>query len=125
LLLPKTGLYFGQLHGEFRVSSIQKSEELDPLDVLWELSHMTTLVRADEKGRVCIRGTKKGREYLVKAEPGGWWIRPVPKFRRPKKRQQWSEPAKDLSEHLQDMADLGFTFESSEPAKQKVGPCPF
>ncbi len=43
----------------------------------------TTLVKADEKGRVCIRGTKKGRQYLVTPAKGGWWVRPAPKVRTP------------------------------------------
>ena len=38
----------------------------------------TSLVKADEKGRVSIRGTKKGRQYLVTAEAGGWWVMPAP-----------------------------------------------
>ena len=52
----------------------------------WEISHMqkeTTLVKADEKGRVCIRGTKEGQQYLVTAERGGWWVMPAPKVRTP------------------------------------------
>ncbi len=47
----------------------------------WEYSHVeTTLVKADNKGRVCIRGTRKGAKYLVTAENGGWWVMPAPKF---------------------------------------------
>jgi len=52
----------------------------------WEYSHMeTTLVKADDKGRVCIRGTRKGAKYLVTAENGGWWIMPAPKIIVPEK----------------------------------------
>ena len=41
----------------------------------WEYAHMeTTLVKADDKGRVPIRGARKGAKYLVTAESGGWWI---------------------------------------------------
>ena len=43
----------------------------------------TTLVKADDKGRVCIRGTRKGAKYLVTAENGGWWIMPAPKVKTP------------------------------------------
>ena len=50
----------------------------------WEISHMqTTLVKADDKGRVSIRGTRKGRQYLVTAENGGWWVMPAPKVKTP------------------------------------------
>jgi hypothetical protein len=45
----------------------------------------TTLVKADDKGRVCIRGTRKGAKYLVTAENGGWWIMPAPKITVPEK----------------------------------------
>jgi hypothetical protein len=43
----------------------------------------TSLVKADDKGRLCIRGTKKGRQYLVTAEKGGWWVAPAPRVRVP------------------------------------------
>lgn len=43
----------------------------------------TTLVKADEKGRVSIRGTRKGRQYLVTAENGGWWVMPAPEVKTP------------------------------------------
>jgi hypothetical protein len=43
----------------------------------------TTLVKADDKGRVSIRGTKKGHQYLVIAEKGGWWVMPAPKVKVP------------------------------------------
>ena len=52
---------------------------------LWEITHMTTLVKADSRGRVPIRGTKSRRQYLVTAKNGGWWVRPAPKFSTPKK----------------------------------------
>src|SRR4051812_5176918 len=39
---------------------------------------MTSLVTADEKGRVCIKGTEKGHKYLVKKTEGGWWVMPIP-----------------------------------------------
>jgi len=42
----------------------------------------TTLVKADDKGRVSIRGTRKGAKYLVTAENGGWWVMPAPKVHR-------------------------------------------
>ncbi len=42
-----------------------------------------SLVTADEKGRLCIRGTKKGHQYLVSAARGGWWVMPAPQVRMP------------------------------------------
>lgn len=50
----------------------------------------TTLVKADDKGRVSIRGTRKGAKYLVTAENGGWWVMPAPKITVPEK---WASPA--------------------------------
>ncbi len=48
----------------------------------WENAHVqTTLVKADEKGRISIRGTKKGQQYLVTPGKGGWWVMPAPKVR--------------------------------------------
>jgi hypothetical protein len=46
---------------------------------------MTTLVKADSKGRVPIRGTRKQQQYLVTAENGGWWVMPAPKVAVPPK----------------------------------------
>jgi hypothetical protein len=45
----------------------------------------STLVKADDKGRVPIRGTRKGRQYLVlvTAENGGWWVMPAPRVKIP------------------------------------------
>ena len=91
----------------------------------WEVSHMTTLVKADDKCRISIRGTEVGRQYLVTPADGGWWVRPAPDFRPPKTRRQWEGPKKDLSEYLGLMAELGFAFEPSESSKQPVGPCRF
>ena len=46
----------------------------------------TTLVKSrDDKGRVSIRGTRKGGKYLVTAESGSWWVMPAPKFTVPEK----------------------------------------
>ena len=92
---------------------------------MWDFSHMPTLVKADEKGRISIRGTEKGRQYLVIAENGGWWVVPAPKVQAPKKKSKWEGSQKDLSEHLQALADLGFSFEASDVSKKKVGPCRF
>jgi hypothetical protein len=50
---------------------------------MWEIAHMTTLVKADSRGRVPIRGTKNRQQYLVTAENGGWWVMPAPKTKIP------------------------------------------
>jgi hypothetical protein len=46
---------------------------------------MTTLVKADSKGRVPIRGTRKQQQYLVTSANGGWWVMPAPKVAVPEK----------------------------------------
>jgi hypothetical protein len=86
---------------------------------------MTRLVKADDKGRISIRGTERGRQYLVTAYNGGWWVKPALELKPPKMKRKWTKPRKDLSEHLQDLADLGFSFEPSAMSKQKVGACRF
>ena len=43
---------------------------------------MMTLVTADEEGRLCIKGTAKGRKYLDESAEGGWWVTPVPGAKR-------------------------------------------
>ena len=93
---------------------------------MWEYSHMTTLVRADEKGRICIRGTKKGGEYLVQAEEGGWWVAPVQKIQAPKRQsREWAGSKVSLVEHLTSLAEGGLQLEPSSVAKQKVPKCRF
>lgn len=87
---------------------------------------MTTLVRADEKGRICIRGARKGDEFLVKAEGSGWWISPVPKVSGKKtKPRDWPGPRVPLVEHLTRLAKNGLTLERSKIAMQKVPKCRF
>jgi hypothetical protein len=55
----------------------------DSVANMWEIAHMTTLVKADSRGRVPIRGTKSRQQYLVTAEKGGWWVMPAPKAKIP------------------------------------------
>jgi hypothetical protein len=86
---------------------------------------MTTLVRADEKGRICIRGTRKGREYLVHVEKDGWWITPVETLRRPKRPRRWAGSKKSLAEHLTDLAESGLKLDQATNAREEVGPCRF
>jgi hypothetical protein len=40
----------------------------------------TTFVKMDDKGRVSIRGIRKGAQYLITAAKGGWWIMPAPEI---------------------------------------------
>ena len=52
----------------------------------WDFSHMQkqmTLVKADEKGRIVIRGTRRGCQYLVTTDRGGWWVMPAPQVKAP------------------------------------------
>jgi hypothetical protein len=86
---------------------------------------MTTLVRAGAKGRICIRGTRKGQEYVVKAEKGGWWVIPVETVRPPRQRREWSGSQLSLAEHLGGLAESGLRLEQADNAKQKVRRCRF
>jgi hypothetical protein len=52
---------------------------------MWEIAHMMTLMKADSRGRVPIRGTKRSQQYLVTAEKGGWWVMPAPNAAVPEK----------------------------------------
>jgi hypothetical protein len=47
----------------------------------------TTLVKADDKGRVSLRGIRKGGKYLVTPDAGGWWVMPAPKINAPKREE--------------------------------------
>src|SRR2546422_7578968 len=70
------------------------SSQLVPKRRQWEISHMITLVKADDKGRIPIRGTQKGRQYLVTKANGGWWVTPARAVRLPKRRRRWAGPKK-------------------------------
>ena len=86
---------------------------------------MTIIVRADAKSRIPIRGTEKGREYMVTSDNGGWWVMPMPKVQTPKRKIEWAGSKKDLSDYLQETAAAGLELEPSKISKQKVGPCRF
>ena len=47
---------------------------------MWEISRMTTVAKAD-KSRLTIRGLVDGEHYLVREQPGGWFISPEKKHR--------------------------------------------
>ena len=86
---------------------------------------MSAIVKADDKSRIPIRGTEAGRQYIVTAQNGGWWVAPAPEIRPRKRRRQWAGSKKSLSEHLQALAKSGLRIEPAENAKEAVGPCPF
>lgn len=87
---------------------------------------MTTIVRADARGRLCIRGTQQGAEYLVKVEKQGWWVVPVevemPGTRNPRK---WAGARVNLAEHMAALAEGGLTLDQSANAQEAAGPCRF
>jgi hypothetical protein len=51
-----------------------------------------TLVRADDKGRVCIRGIKSGEQYVIKEAGTGWFVTPAPEIQVPgEQKRKWSK----------------------------------
>ncbi len=82
---------------------------------------MTMIAKAD-KSRLTIRGIQDGQEYLVKKEGAGWWVEPAPKRSLSRKREVLTA-TRDLSEHLNALADGGFGFEPTP--KENVPPCRF
>ena len=42
---------------------------------MWEFSPMTTVAKAD-KSRLTIPGLVDGHHYIVREQPGGWFITP-------------------------------------------------
>lgn len=84
---------------------------------------MQTLVKADMKGRVLIRGTRNGQQYLVIQQGDGWFVTPAPDVRPPRRERKWQAPAKDLSDHLRELADAGLG--RLKPNSSEVGPCRF
>ena len=89
---------------------------------------MTTLVTADEKGRIPIRGSKPGQKYLVSAAGSEWRVTPyVAKGYASRNRREWTPPKgkKSLFGHLEAMADLGLRIEKADNAKAPVPQCRF
>jgi hypothetical protein len=82
---------------------------------------VTTIAKAD-KSRLTIRGIQDGHEYLVKREGAGWWVEPAPQRVLSRKREVLTA-TRDLSEHLDALAQEGFSFEPA--AKENVPPCRF
>ena len=92
---------------------------------------MTTLVTADDKGRLCIKGTTKGHKYLVKSAEGGWWVTPMPDVQpgRPvhRNRREWPgrKDGRTLWNHVERMGKLGLRIEEYHRGKLPVPPCRF
>jgi hypothetical protein len=89
---------------------------------------MTTLVTADEKRRVILRGVRKGQKLLVQQGQGGWWVVPVPDLDCPpvsRNRREWLGPRRSLDEHLQLLADAGLRIQVADNATRPVPPCRF
>lgn len=81
---------------------------------------MTNIVKAD-KNRLTIRGVEDGVSYLVQRLSRGWWVELAPQ--KPRRIRSLTTAKHDLGEHLQAMAEAGFSFEPS--AKHEVPPCRF
>lgn len=81
---------------------------------------MTTIVKAD-KNRLTIRGVTNGAEYLVTKQANGWWIEAAPAARSRKRTVK--RATMDLSDHLNALAEEGFSFTPSK--KEKIPPCRF
>jgi len=90
------------------------------MPTVWEISHVTMICVAD-KNRLTVRGIENGRRYLVKKEGDGWWIEPAPQARR--RTRQVTRATRNLSDHLDALANEGFSFEPSN--KENVPPCRF
>jgi hypothetical protein len=86
---------------------------------------MTTVVRADAKGRLCIRGTQEGAEYLVQSDSLGWRITPMTTEQPKRRPRRWPGAKTSLAQHLADLADRGLTLDQAPNAGDTVGPCRF
>jgi len=94
----------------------------------WEIAHMTTLVTADDKGRIPIRGTAPGRKYLVTRWGDEWRVTPYSgESPRNRNRRGWAgfKGKGTIFDRLKEMADAGLRIDRSEISKQPVPPCRF
>jgi hypothetical protein len=85
---------------------------------------MQSLVKADDKHRIPIKGTKAGRQYLVVEDADGWRVTPAatPEPAR-RNKLQWAGTGKSLAEALRRLK--GLELEQAPNAREKVGPCRF
>lgn len=96
----------------------------------WEIAHMTTLVTADAKGRIPIRGSKPGGKYMVSKSGGEWRVTPFERkgypSRNAKERPAETEKRKEsLTAIFRSMRELGLQLERSKSGKAPVPPCRF
>src|SRR5436190_7225636 len=83
----------------------------------WENTHMTTLVTADDKGRISIRGSQPGRKYVVSQIGTEWRVTPyAAEGRASRNRREWSggKGKKSLLNQIKTMGGLGLGIEKSE-----------
>jgi hypothetical protein len=88
-----------------------------------EVSHMTTVTKADSRGRVVLRGAQDGHRYLVMRTAEGWFVQPEPTPVAARRKREWAGPRLDLGEHLEALAAEGLTLEPQ--MGRKIGPCRF
>ena len=89
---------------------------------------MTTLVTADDKGRIPIRGTAPGLKYLVTRSGDEWRIAPYSEEpARKRNRREWAgaKSKGTLFDRLREMADVGLRIDRSKASSQVVPPCRF
>jgi len=106
-----------------------QEDQLDAVRVAWERSHMETIsiVTADAKSRVTIRGALQGERFRLEKDESGFHLAPVldsaaPRRRNPSRRNL-PAPRKGLIEYFQEMRDEGFVLEPIN--HPPVGPCRF
>jgi hypothetical protein len=104
-------------------------DQLDAFPVAWDLSHMETvsIVTADAKSRVTIRGVQQGDRFRLEKDASGFHLAPVldttePRRRNPSRRNL-PAPKRGLVQYLQEMRNEGLVL---EPVKHPpAGPCRF
>ncbi len=88
-------------------------------NLVWEISHMVAIVKAD-RSRLSIRGIVDGASYRVQTTPTGWIVEPVV---RAAELREWDGPQKDLTEHLDSLAESGLVIERT--MDKEAPPCRF
>jgi hypothetical protein len=89
---------------------------------------MTTLVTADDKGRIPIRGSEPGRKYVVSQIGTEWRVTPyATEGRASRNRREWvgNKGRKTLLHQIKALGEIGLRIENSEAATKPVPPCRF